>query len=504
MQNINPITKQDYPDPDIIRVNDTYYLLSTTMHFFPGGAILRSYDLVNWEIVNYLYADELDGASNEALAFEQNIYGRGMWAPTLRYHNGTFYALFVSIEAQNTYLFTTTDPLAKWEKKCLTGMYYDASLLFDEDKVYIIHGNRHIYATELDLEKLTAKEGGLNKEIFADNSDSGLGYEGSHAYKINGYYYVFNIHWPRNCVRTQVVHRAASIEGPYEKKILIQDDCGLRNKGVAQGGVVDTPDGKWYGFFFRDQGACGRVPFLTPITWEENFPVVGSDYKIPEFEAPASTNPKHKYEPLYTSDITENVNGCNVIKKQWQWNHTPDSSSYSIGENTYSITTDKICTSIVQARNTLTQRTYWDKCSAEVTVDASHINEFDHAGFAIFSSCYGQLSITKELNEYYLCLITREGDEVFDGRHDTLQGNLIEKIRLDSPIIRLRIDVDFEGLKDIARFSYKTKKSYESLSFNHKMAFKLDHFCGCRFALFNYSTRRIGGTATFSDFKYTK
>lgn len=504
MQVINPITKQDYPDPDIIRVDDTYYLLSTTMHFFPGGSLLRSYDLVNWEIVNYLYTDELDGIPSESLTFEQNIYGRGMWAPTLRYNNGTFYALFVSIEAQNTYLFTTKDPLGKWEKKALTGMFYDASLLFDEDKVFIVHGNRHIRVTELDMEKLAPKEGGLDAEVFADNTDSGLGYEGSHAYKINGFYYIFNIHWPRNAVRTQVVHKASSIEGPYEKQILIQDDCGLRNKGVAQGGIVDTPDGKWYGFFFRDQGACGRVPFLTPITWENDFPVVGKDCKIPDFEAPVSTRPNYKYEPLFTSDISEELDGKFVLKKQWQWNHTPEHGFYAIGDNTYSITTNKVSTNVVQARNTITQRTCWDKCSAEVTLDASHINEFDYAGFAVFSSCYGQLSVTKELGEYYLCLITREGTDVFDGRYDTLQGNVVEKIRIDNPVIRLRIDVDFEGLKDIARFSYKTKKGFEIFPFQHKMAFRLDHFCGTRFALFNYSTRRVGGVATFSDFKYVK
>lgn len=505
MLDFNPITKQDYPDPDIIRVDDTYYLLSTTMHFFPGGSLLRSYDLVNWEVVNYIYNDELDGTSDEALAFEQNIYGHGMWAPTLRYHNGTFYALFVSIGMQKTYLFTTKDPLSAWEKHTLTGMYYDASLLFDEDKVYIVHGNRTIRITELDLDKLCAKEGGLDIEAYSDTSDSGLGYEGSHIYKVNGFYYIFNIHWPRGCVRTQVVHRASSIEGPYEKRLLIQDECGLRGKGVAQGGIVEAPDGNWYGFFFRDQGACGRVPFLTPITWKDGFPFVGEDGKIPDFPAPASTKPDYKYEPLFTSDFTEkSKDGTLSLKKQWQWNHTPDYRFLELSENSYSITTDKLCGNITQARNTLTQRTYWDGCAAEVTVDASGINDFDHAGLSIFASCYGQLSITRELGEYYLCLITREPDENFDGRHDTLQGNIIEKVRLDSPVVRLRIDVDFEGLKDAARFSYKTGKRFEMFPFVHKMMFRLDHFCGSRFALFNYSTRRAGGKAVFTDFKYIK
>lgn len=506
MQDFNPITKQDYPDPDVIRVDDTYYLLSTTMHFFPGGSLLRSYDLVNWEIVNYIYYDCLDGTSDETLSFDQNIYGHGMWAPTLRYHNGTFYALFVSIGMQKTYLFTAKNPLKTWEKHELKGMFYDASLLFDEDRVFIVHGNRHIRITELDLTTLAAKEGGIDYEAFSDDSDSILGYEGSHFYKINGFYYVFNIHWPRGSVRTQVVHRASSVEGPFTKQLLISDDCGLRGQGVAQGGIVDTPNGMWYGIFFRDQGACGRIPFLTPITWEDNFPVVGKDGKIPDFKAPASTRPGYKYEPLFTDSFAVMKNGTYVPKKQWQFNHIPESGFYSFTENSYSITTNKISTNICQTRNTLTQRTYWNKCSAEVTVDASKINEYDYVGLAVFSSCYGQLSVTKELGVYYLCLITREPDDnIFGaGKNDTLQGELIEKIRLNGPVIRLRIDVDYTDLKDVAVFSYATEKKFEPLTFTHKLAFRLDHFCGSRFALFNYSTRKVGGTAVFTDFKYLK
>ncbi|MBP5248875.1 MAG: family 43 glycosylhydrolase, partial [Lachnospiraceae bacterium] len=116
MTKINPIIRQDYPDPDIIRVGDTYYLLSTTMHFFPGGSLLASHDLVNWEIINYLYTDALDSVPGESMLYEQNIYSHGMWAPTLRYHNGTFYALFISIASGRTFIFTATDPARAWKK----------------------------------------------------------------------------------------------------------------------------------------------------------------------------------------------------------------------------------------------------------------------------------------------------------------------------------------------------------------------------------------------------
>ena len=101
----NPITAMDHPDPDVIRVDDTYYMITTTMHFFPGGEILRSYDLINWEICTYIY-DTLEHTPGELLEGEQNIYGHGMWAASLRYHNGKFYAVFIAHEWDRTFLFT--------------------------------------------------------------------------------------------------------------------------------------------------------------------------------------------------------------------------------------------------------------------------------------------------------------------------------------------------------------------------------------------------------------
>ena len=116
MQSLNPIMKTDYPDPDVIRVGNTYYMVSTTMYFFPGCAILRSYDLVNWEIVNYVF-DKLEDSSAENLEREESIYGHGMWAPTLRFHNGIYYIAFSSVDIKKTYFFTTDDiESGKWEK----------------------------------------------------------------------------------------------------------------------------------------------------------------------------------------------------------------------------------------------------------------------------------------------------------------------------------------------------------------------------------------------------
>lgn len=146
---INPITRLDYPDPDVIRVGDTYYLVSTTMHFMPGCEILRSYDLCHWEHAAFVY-DRLDSTPAQRLEGEENIYGKGMWAASIRYHRGVYYICFVANDTHKTYLYTASRVEGPWEKHYVEGFYHDCSLLFDDDdRVYIAYGNKNIYITEL-------------------------------------------------------------------------------------------------------------------------------------------------------------------------------------------------------------------------------------------------------------------------------------------------------------------------------------------------------------------
>ena len=150
-QNLNPITKLDYPDPDVISVDGIYYMVSTTMYFFPGCEILRSYNLVNWEHASFVF-DRLDSTPAQRLEGKENIYGRGMWAASLRYNNGVFYICFVANDTNKTYIFTSTSIDGPWEKYTLDGFYHDNSILFDDDgKVYIVYGNKNIYLKELNL-----------------------------------------------------------------------------------------------------------------------------------------------------------------------------------------------------------------------------------------------------------------------------------------------------------------------------------------------------------------
>ena len=163
----NPVIPLDYPDPDVIRVGKTYYLASTTMHFFPGCEILKSGDLVHWEHAAYVY-DSLDGTPGQKLEDGKGIYGKGMWAPSLRYHEGIFYLMFVANDTGKTYLYRAADIAGPWEKSIIRGFYHDGSLLFDEGKVYVAYGNRQIRLTELDAELTGPKEGGLDRVLVKE------------------------------------------------------------------------------------------------------------------------------------------------------------------------------------------------------------------------------------------------------------------------------------------------------------------------------------------------
>lgn len=279
----NPILNLDYPDPDVIRVGDIYYMVSTTMHFMPGGEILRSYDLLHWEHVTFIY-NELEKTEQQMLVNGKNAYGKGMWAASIRYHKGLFYVCFVANDTGKTYLFTAKDIEGEWKRKEIEGFYHDCSLLFDDDnKIYIAYGNKDIYITQLKEDLSGPMPGGFHRMVVSDEGNPRLGYEGTHFYKINGKYYLFFIHSKREeWRRVEACFTAETLDGEFVGKDIFDDDMGYCNQGIAQGGIVDTLDGKWYGIMFQDRGAVGRIPVITPVTWENDFPVFGEGGHLPE------------------------------------------------------------------------------------------------------------------------------------------------------------------------------------------------------------------------------
>lgn len=505
---INPITRTDYPDPDVIRVGNTFYMVSTTMYFFPGGDILRSYDLVHWEIAAHIF-DLIDGTDAEHLQNGENAYGKGMWAASLRYHDGKFYVLFVSHGQKDTHLYTADTIEGPWEHKRIKGYFHDASLLFDDDgRVFLTSGNMQIRLTELNEDLSGPKPGGIDRVIIKDDPEKVfLGYEGSHFYKINGRYYITLIHWPKDIARrTEAVFVSDHVSGPYVGRDVCSDDMGYHGQGVAQGGLVDTPDGQWFSIMFRDSGAIGRVPVLVPVKMDGEFPEFGENGIIPEcFETP-DLNPGYRYEPLFASDdFTFFGEARPKLKPQWQWNHIPDASNMRIApEGGLAITTGRTDVNLVHAKNVITQRMCYPVCAGEVTVDASGIREGDYAGLCVHQGCYGLIAVTKTEKGYELVRIGKtEPVKGFGiGSNDNEPGVITDRTLLMGPVVRLRIDADFSDMADTARFSYEKDGAFVPLGAVHKLAFRLDHFTGARFGLAYFATKQAGGTAVFRKFRY--
>ncbi len=284
----NPVIYADVPDIDIIRVENAYYMVSTTMHLSPGCPIMKSTDLVNWEIVNYVY-DILGDTDAMNLRNGESMYGNGQWAASLKYHNGTYYVAFNSNTTGTAYLYTTDDiEKGAWTKTTLNGSFHDMSLFFDDNgKAYILYGGGQIKCAELSEDLKTVKKE-TEQQLFdvkteewgEDKIGTGLAGEGTHIMKKDGYYYVFNVCWPDGGVRTEICHRSRTFPSTeWENKVILKADFQNHGAGggVAQGAVIDTADGKWYGFMFQDHGAIGRVPVLTDCTWIEDWPMLGKD-----------------------------------------------------------------------------------------------------------------------------------------------------------------------------------------------------------------------------------
>jgi len=485
----NPIIFSDVPDMSMLRVGDTYYMSSTTMHMSPGVPIMKSKDLVNWKLVNYAY-NTLDDVDALNLNNGQSTYGRGSWASSIRYNKGTYYVTTFAQTTGKTYIYTTKNlEKGPWVKHSFAPSLHDHSLFFEEDgRIYLIYGNGKLNIVELkkDLSGIKPETNCvLIENASAPSGNGGLGAEGSQLFKVNGKYYLFNITWPAGGMRTVNVHRADKITGPYEGRV------GFQDKGVAQGGLIDTPDGKWFAYLFRDFGAVGRIPYLVPVKWENGWPVIGVNGKVPEtLDLPAS---KGLIPGIVASDEFSRKPGAAALPLVWQWNHNPDNKLWSVTQRKgyLRLTTGRIDSTLLLARNTLTQRTIGPVCTGSTSIDASHMKDGDFAGLCLLQKNFGQLGVRVNKGIKSIVMISAGTGKPVE----------IQSVPLSRNIVYFKAECNFKDRIDIAKFFY----SYDGKVWNFigeplKMAYTIPQFIGYRFGLFNYATKNIGGYADFDYF----
>lgn len=490
----NPIIFADVPDASIVRVNDTYYMSSTTMHMNPGVPLMKSKDLVNWTNIGYLY-DTLANMDELNLANGKSTYGRGSWASCIRYHNGTYYVSTFAQTTNKTYIFTTKDiEKGPWKMASFKPSYHDHSLFFEDDgRVYMVYGAGTLRLIELTADASAVKPG-TQEQVLLQNASAPAGTnimlnaEGSQLFKIKGKYYLFNIVWPRGGMRTVLIHRSDKLTGPWEGRVALQD------LGVAQGGLIDTPDGRWFSYLFRDYGSVGRIPYLVPVRWEDGWPVLGENGKVPEtLDLPAN---KKLIPGIVESDEFTRKKGDRPLPLAWQWNHNPDNKLWSLNarKGFFRLTTGRVDTSFYLVRNMLTQRTIGPECSGSTSVDVSKMKEGDFAGLTLLQRRYGQVGVKYENGKKIIVMVSAQSEKPVE----------MARVDLSQNTVYLKAECDFRDKVDTAEFFYSLDgKSWTKIGSQLKMAYTLPHFIGYRFGLFNYATKEIGGHADFDYFRIT-
>ena len=498
----NPMMWADTPDPDVIRVGDDYWLVTTTMHLMPGAPVMHSKDLVNWKTVSYVFP-----SLHDTPKYDMNggtVYGRGQWATSIRYVDGTYYIYFSpNDEPFKGYVYTSKDPRKGWTLAHRIPHFHDASLFFDDDKrAYIFYGTGEMKELMPDLSGV--KPGGRQGKVFErDEEETGL-LEGSRFIKHDGRYYLIMISWPNGKPRRQVCYRADNIEGPYEKKVILESTFG-GFPYAGQGTIVDDGKGNWYGVIFQDRGGVGRVLTLMPCTWKDGWPMLGDENgKIPTVMG----------KPLAGFSDGEIVSSDDFDSERmnidWQWNHNPVNEAWSLTERKgwLRLKTSRVTDNLYLAPNTLTQRMEGPECSGIVKMDISHMKDGDIAGFSAFNGDAGVVKIVKDGKKVFV-VADSQNVELTDKEKRVTKVDVTESYRQQlrkQKEIYFRIDANFRPGKDVADFFYSTDgKDWVKVLEGYKMIFDYRRFfMGSKFAIFNYATKKTGGYVDIDWFNYSK
>lgn len=531
----------DTPDPRIICHEGAFYMLSTSMHFSPGIPVMKSYDLVNWEVVNYVY-NIMDDYDNLAMRDGKYDYGAGSWAPSLTYNprDEHFYVSHTSNTSGKTYFYKTDDiENGVWEQIVCDTFFHDASLFFDDDGTpYMFYGSGSILVAEL-KQDFSGMEGSPKTIITAAMTTEVAGsantfLEATHAYKVNDTYYVFMCGWPSGMTKVQYVFKSQTIDAGYEGKLLINDDMG-RGEGAAQGGILPMPDGSYMGFFMHRRGAAGRGVVLTQCVFdEEGWPVVTENdskkikriMKIPvegTFEKKSIVNSydfnNGETRPSYTCQDQYNdpagkepgrytYNGSN-LKLGFEWNHNPDNRYWSLTERPgyLRLTNGSLAANgvVTGARNVLTTRTFGPESTGSIAMDISEMKDGDVAGLAAFNRLYAYCGVKMEDGQKSVIYRTKVNDEnpgAFDN-NDEWAETVIAPVPEDVTRVYVKLYNDYKVYgNERAYFSYSLDgESWVNTNMSRKVDFGYpQHFVGYRFGIFNFATQETGGYVDFDYF----
>ena len=511
----NPLFYDEFSDPDIIRVGEDYYLAGTTMHSVPGLVVLHSKDLVNWEFSSFCF-DRFDDSDDFNLRNGKEAYGQGIWAPAIRYHNGKFY-IFSNINGHGLQVFISDSAKGPWKHHQIKGDIYDLSVLFDDDgKIYAIHKYGNVTVTELKPD-LSGPVEGSSKVVIPEGNAMG---EGHHIYKINGMYYILSADY--SPMGRMQCARSKSIWGPYETCVISERESfgysaawTVNNVGLGrpvpedgfkfktnkpsdetlicstihQGGIVQAPDGKWWGVSMQDFNAVGRTVCLSPVTWVDGWPYFGLEKNLGRSPRTWFKPNNVVKTPVATYDRCDDFSG-KTFKPVWQWNHNPNDKMWSLNKERkgwlrlHSMPAKQL----LWAKNSLTQRAIGPVSYTSVKLDASKLKAGDEAGLGAINMPYASLGVVKTDKGLALrCYDQNTNKEVVQP--------------LDKKVVWLRLWGDYD--KSQLQYSYSLDgKNWENIGEQMISPYQLKTFQGVRVALYAFNKKEVnGGVADFDDFK---
>jgi beta-xylosidase len=487
----NPILFADYSDPDIIRVDNDYYLIASSFHFVPGIPILHSRDLVHWEIVGHVVSRlNMNDAYNLTGAMR---YGRGVWAPAVRFHNGLFYIYFPTPD-EGIFVSTAPKMTGPWSEPetVLAGPgYEDPCPFWDNDgQAYLVHSR--LGAGPLILHRMSPDGKRLldaGKVIVQDPVHLPT-LEGPKLYKRNGWYYIFA---PKGGVATgdQVVLRSRNLYGPYDWRVVLAQG-NTRVNGPHQGGWVETPDG--YGWFlhFQQRAAHGRIDWLETVIWKDDWPLMGSaatndapsgtiGEPVTTATLPTTSTTRNQPRPQTSDDFSNNT-----LSSMWEWNHNPDDTRWSLTEHKGALRLHPgFADNLLHARNTLTESMQDESLQVTTRIEITHLTDGDHAGLSAFDRNLSGIEVVQTGGQRALTF-TSAG-------HD-----LPDPVPLPPNIsyIQLRLQVDI----NTATYAYSLDEGKTFHPFGKPIDLVFSWWKGARPALFAFNT--LAPSKGYVDFNW--
>ncbi|GJM33360.1 MAG: glycoside hydrolase [Saprospiraceae bacterium] len=457
----NPILYADYSDPDVVRVGDDFYMVSSSFNCVPALPVLHSKDLVNWELINHVFTHQLP-----LDVFDKPQHGNGVWAPAIRFHDGWFFVFYGDPDF-GIYMCKTQNPAGKWSPPHLVRAakgWIDPCPFWDENgKAYLVHafaGSRAGMKSIVVLHEMSPDGTSLIGEgvLVFDGHEKHTTIEGTKMHKRNDYYYILA---PAGGVSTgwQTVLRSKNIWGPYEDKIVLHQGNTTMN-GPHQGAWVELESGAHWFIHFQEKQPYGRIVHLQPARWEKDWLMIGKDLNGDGIGEPVEIYKKPDVGQTYPLKVPQTTDEFNSISLglSWQWHANPKeewaftTASGFLRLNPVILSGE--AKNLWDAPNLLLQKMPAEEFTATTKLTFHHHFDGEKTGLIVMGMDYAYLALEQEENKLFLkqtiCL---------DAENRKAEKT-IKRIALEQNEITIQVKV-FKGGKCHFRYSLDGQKFTE-------------------------------------------